>query len=79
MVEDDAVIAEQIRKYLEKWGYEVEAVKDFADVIGQFAVYEPSLCCWISVCPFITVITGAARSGRYPRCRSSLSRLRQTI
>lgn len=29
VVEDDAVIAEQIGKYLEKWGYEVEAVKDF--------------------------------------------------
>lgn len=43
VVEDDAVIAEQIRKYLEKWGYEVEAVKDFADVVGQFAVYEPQL------------------------------------
>lgn len=37
IVEDDAVIAEQIGKYLEKWGYEVETVKDFADVTGQFA------------------------------------------
>lgn len=43
VVEDDAVIAEQIRKYLEKWGYEVETVRDFADVIGQFAAYEPQL------------------------------------
>lgn len=43
VVEDDAVIAEQIRKYLEKWGYEVETVRDFADVIGQFAAYDPQL------------------------------------
>ncbi len=43
VVEDDAVIAGQIAKYLEKWGYEVETVKDFADVIGQFAAYEPQL------------------------------------
>lgn len=43
MVEDDAVIAGQIGKYLEKWGYEVETVKDFADVMGQFAAYEPQL------------------------------------
>lgn len=43
VVEDDKVIAEQISKYLEKWGYEVETVKDFADVMGQFAAYEPQL------------------------------------
>lgn len=43
VVEDDAVIAGQIGKYLEKWGYEVEAVRDFADVMGQFASYEPQL------------------------------------
>lgn len=43
VVEDDAVISEQIGKYLEKWGYEVETVKDFADVTGQFAAYEPQL------------------------------------
>ncbi len=43
VVEDDKVIAEQIGKFLEKWGYEVEAVRDFADVMGQFAAYEPQL------------------------------------
>lgn len=43
VVEDDAVISEQITKYLEKWGYEVETVKDFANVMGQFAVCEPQL------------------------------------
>lgn len=43
VVEDDAVIAGQIGKYLQKWGYEVEMVRDFADVIGQFATYGPQL------------------------------------
>lgn len=43
VVEDDAVIAAQIGKYLAKWGYEVEPVKDFADVMGRFAAYEPQL------------------------------------
>ena len=43
VVEDDAVIAAQIDKYLGKWGYEVETVRDFADVMGQFAAYEPQL------------------------------------
>ena len=43
VVEDDAVIAGQIGKYLEKWGYEVEAVKDFSDVMGQFVSCNPQL------------------------------------
>lgn len=43
VVEDDAVIAGQIAKYLGKWGYEVEAVQDFADVMGQFAAFKPQL------------------------------------
>lgn len=43
VVEDDKVISEQIGKYLEKWGYEVETVKDFMNVMGQFAAYEPQL------------------------------------
>lgn len=43
MVEDDKVISEQIGKYLGKWGYEVETVKDFADVMGQFVSCEPQL------------------------------------
>ncbi|MCX4338675.1 MAG: response regulator transcription factor [Lachnospiraceae bacterium] len=43
VVEDDAVISEQIGKFLEKWGYEVETVKDFADVMAQFVSCEPQL------------------------------------
>lgn len=43
VVEDDKVISEQIGKYLGKWGYEVETVKDFADVMGQFVTCEPQL------------------------------------
>ena len=42
-MEDDAVIAGQIAEYLEKWGYEVETVRDFADVMSQFAAFEPQL------------------------------------
>lgn len=43
VVEDDGIIAAQIAKYLTKWGYEVESVRDFADVMGQFAAYDPQL------------------------------------
>ncbi len=41
--EADGFIAAQIAKYLTKWGYEVESVRDFADVMGQFAAYDPQL------------------------------------
>lgn len=44
VVEDDTVIAAQIDKYLGKWGYEVETVRDFADVMGQFAGLRASAC-----------------------------------
>ena len=43
IVEDDAVIAGQIAEYLEKWGYEVECVKDFAGVLEHFVRFSPQL------------------------------------
>ena len=43
LVEDDAVIADQIGKQLEKWDMELVYVKDFADVSGQCAADEPHL------------------------------------
>ena len=52
VVEDDTVIAEQIGKYLEKWGYTVEIVKDFANVMGEFSAYEPQLVLMDIVLPF---------------------------
>lgn len=43
IVEDDAVIAAEISKYLLRWGYEVAAVTDFTDVIGHFKRFSPHL------------------------------------
>ena len=43
LVEDDAVIADQIGKQLEKWDMEPVYVRDFADVAGQCAADEPHL------------------------------------
>lgn len=79
VVEDDAVISEQIAKYLEKWGYDLKLVRDFADVMGEFAACEPQLVLLDIGLPFITATTGAARSARCPRCRSSLSPRHQII
>lgn len=43
VVEDDAVIARQVKSYLERWGYEVSCVKDFQNVLKEFAELEPHL------------------------------------
>lgn len=43
IVEDDHTIAEEIGRYLEKWGYQVEAVTDFNNVLGMFGQFMPQL------------------------------------
>lgn len=43
MVEDDNIIAEEVKKFLSKWGYEVECVTDFNDVLGHFTRFMPQL------------------------------------
>ena len=43
LVEDDAVIRQQVKKMLEQWGFEVVAVEDFMQVLTIFAKEEPHL------------------------------------
>lgn len=43
IVEDDPVIAKQVRGYLMKWGYEVRNVSDFGNVLADVAGFEPHL------------------------------------
>lgn len=43
VVEDDPIIAGAIEKSVAKWGYEVECVTDFQDVLGHFARFDPQL------------------------------------
>jgi DNA-binding response OmpR family regulator len=43
LVEDDGIIANEVKKYLENWGYEVELVEDFNGVIDQFIGFAPQL------------------------------------
>ena len=43
VVEDDAIIADQIQKYLTNWGYMVEIVTDFRHVIASFVEVQPQL------------------------------------
>lgn len=43
VVEDDAVIAGEMKKHLDKWGYEVLCVEDFRRVLEEFAEFSPHL------------------------------------
>lgn len=43
IVEDDRVISGMMKKHLEKWGYEVETVTDFANILPHFSGFGPHL------------------------------------
>jgi len=43
IVEDDVIISGRIKKHLEKWGYEVECVTDFTNVLSHFGRFAPQL------------------------------------
>lgn len=52
VVEDDAVIAAEMKRHLEKWGYQVECVNDFQKVLSHFAAFSPHLVLMDIVLPF---------------------------
>ena len=43
IVEDDAVIAEEIANHLGRWNLETAIVKDFSQVMTEFTNQSPSL------------------------------------
>lgn len=43
IVEDDRVIAREMKKYIESWDHEVAAVQDFKEVMAEFAAFAPQL------------------------------------
>lgn len=43
VVEDDSIIAGSIKKYMDGWGYDVKVVKDYYNIINEFANYNPHL------------------------------------
>lgn len=52
VIEDDTVIARQMKKHLEKWGYEVETVQDFKNIMSHFTSFEPHLILMDIILPF---------------------------
>ncbi len=43
IVEDDRVIAGELKKYLSTWGYMIETVSDFNNVVTEFVHFSPHL------------------------------------
>lgn len=52
IIEDDAIIANAIKKQVEAWGYEAMLVKDYQKVIEEFVAFEPHLVLLDITLPF---------------------------
>ena len=72
IVEDDLPMAQAIRQEMKMWGHEAEYVKDFRNVLQEFAGYDPHLVLMDITLPFLMDITGAAKSGKFRMCPSYL-------
>jgi DNA-binding response OmpR family regulator len=52
IIEDDKIIAESIKKHLEKWEYRVHCVTDFKEVISEVTTFKPELILLDITLPF---------------------------
>ena len=52
IIEDDNVIAESIKKHLEKWEYQVQCVTDFKEVLRDVTSFKPELILLDITLPF---------------------------
>lgn len=43
IIEDDDAIAKTLKNHMESWNYEVSCIKDFKDIIHEFASFNPQL------------------------------------
>lgn len=43
IVEDDEILAEAIKTFLQKWGYEAVIAKNYHDIIADYHIYHPHL------------------------------------
>lgn len=57
IVEDDMVIARTVSHHLQSWGFEVEYVSDFQNVMTQFVSFDPQLVLLDISLPFVNGFT----------------------
>ena len=43
LIEDDAALADEIKQFLEKWGYQAKMADRFDDIVSEFTSYYPHL------------------------------------
>ena len=43
IVEDDKIIASEMKKYMENWGYEAATIQNFKEILSEFAAFSPQL------------------------------------
>lgn len=53
IVEDDRVIAKSVRQHMEAWGFSARTVRDFSDVMREFAEFDPHLVLMDIGLPFL--------------------------
>ena len=57
IVEDDMVIARTVKNHLQPWGFEVEYVSDFQNVMTHFVSFDPQLVLLDISLPFVNGFT----------------------
>lgn len=57
IVEDDMVIARTVKNHLQTWGFKVEYVSDFQNVMSQFVSFDPQLVLLDISLPFVNGFT----------------------
>ena len=73
IVEDDKIIAREMKKYMENWGYEAATIQNFKEILSEFAAFSPQLVLMDISLP--VDITGVKRSDRFQRFPLFLSLL----
>lgn len=54
IVEDDRVIAREMKKHMETWGHEAALISDFKDILKEFVAFEPQLVLMDISLPFFS-------------------------
>ncbi len=79
LVEDDEALADEVRQFLEKWGYEAVKADSFEDIVSDFQRLSPHLVLLDINLLFLTGFTGAPRFGKFRTSRFYLSAVKMMI
>lgn len=67
IVEDDEIIAGLVKKHLESWGYQVDLISDFSQVLAEFVRKDPQLVLLDLKLPFLMDSTGVKKFVKFHR------------